>query len=93
MTKPLSQLLEEIEVESADRMSLRNDLAKLKRVAIELAKACENVSSNGRVICLQLNEKDVIEFNKGSVQFLISSLELLADRGISRAKDIIGEVT
>ena len=42
MTKPLSQLLEEIEVESADRMSLRNDLAKLKRVAIELAKGLES---------------------------------------------------
>ena len=42
--KLLSQLLEEIEVESADRMSLRNDLAKLKRVAIELAKACETTA-------------------------------------------------
>ena len=42
-TKPLSEMIEEIEVESADRMSLRNDLTKLKRVAIELARAAESI--------------------------------------------------
>lgn len=45
-SKPLSEMLEEIDVESADRMSLRNDLTKLKRVAIELAKACVAIESS-----------------------------------------------
>lgn len=75
MTKPLSELLEEIEVESADRMSLRNDLAKLKRVAIELAKHYE--------IML-----DWIKRNHEMPTY--SEMISDADETISRAKDIIG---
>ena len=79
--KLLSQLLEEIEVESADRMSLRNDLAKLKRVAIELAKHVEELKNYATMHICPDNE---------IAHALLVEVPFYADGVLSSAKGIIG---